>query len=299
MIPQFPNFKKLELTDKEDVESFTKDYLPYSDFNFTSLWSWDTKEEKKISLLDENLVIKFTDYISSQPFYTFIGSNNVSQTAETLIKFSEQESLPSELHLIPEVVANKINRDIFIVEENEDHFDYVYEMEKLQNYEGNRLRSKRNLHNRFKRKYNAEIKIIDCFEVDVQKAILDLFDIWVKNKGYINNEFQNELAAFKRLFMIENINLVCVGIYIDNQLKGFIVNEIMPKQYTILHFEKADDCYDGIYSYLMAENARILNQIHKRTYLNYEQDLGIPGLRLGKRSYRPCHFLKKYSIRLR
>ena len=30
MIPKFPKFKKLEITDKDDIESFTKNYPPYS-----------------------------------------------------------------------------------------------------------------------------------------------------------------------------------------------------------------------------------------------------------------------------
>ncbi len=32
MIPKFPNFKKIELSDRADVEKFTLKYPPYSDF---------------------------------------------------------------------------------------------------------------------------------------------------------------------------------------------------------------------------------------------------------------------------
>ncbi len=39
MLPQFPQFKPLELTDKSDIEAITKQHLPYSDFNFVSLWN--------------------------------------------------------------------------------------------------------------------------------------------------------------------------------------------------------------------------------------------------------------------
>ncbi len=35
MLPQFPQFKPLELTDKEDIENFTKNFPPYSDFSFS------------------------------------------------------------------------------------------------------------------------------------------------------------------------------------------------------------------------------------------------------------------------
>ena len=67
MIPQFPEFKSLELSDKKDIESFTKRFPPYSDFNFVSMWSWDIKEEIRISQLNGNLVVRFTDYLTGKP----------------------------------------------------------------------------------------------------------------------------------------------------------------------------------------------------------------------------------------
>ena len=49
MLPEFPKFKSIELSDKEDVEKITHKYPPYSDFNFVSMWSWDIKGEMRIS----------------------------------------------------------------------------------------------------------------------------------------------------------------------------------------------------------------------------------------------------------
>ena len=81
MIPEFPEFKKLELSDKEDVEAFTKKFPPYSDFNFVSMWSWDIKGEMRLSILNGNLVVRFTDYITGDPFYSFLGNNKTNETA--------------------------------------------------------------------------------------------------------------------------------------------------------------------------------------------------------------------------
>ncbi len=54
MIPEFPNFKKLELSDREEVESVTNKFPPYSDFNFTSMWCWDINEDMRLSKLNGN-----------------------------------------------------------------------------------------------------------------------------------------------------------------------------------------------------------------------------------------------------
>ena len=55
MIPQFPKFKHVEVTDREAVETHTHRFDPYSDFNFTSLWAWDTSNERMISELSDSL----------------------------------------------------------------------------------------------------------------------------------------------------------------------------------------------------------------------------------------------------
>ncbi len=51
MLPKFPNFKKIELSDRKDVENITSRFPPYSDFNFSSLWAWDLEGEMGLSIL--------------------------------------------------------------------------------------------------------------------------------------------------------------------------------------------------------------------------------------------------------
>ena len=85
MIPEFPNFKKIEISDREAVERFTHQYVPYSDFNFTSMWCWSGKNDLELSQLDANLIVKFCDYIHGKEFYSYLGQNNVSKLAESLI----------------------------------------------------------------------------------------------------------------------------------------------------------------------------------------------------------------------
>ena len=43
MIQEFPKFKSIELSDREDVEKIAHKYLPYLDFNFVSMWSYNIK----------------------------------------------------------------------------------------------------------------------------------------------------------------------------------------------------------------------------------------------------------------
>ena len=62
----------------------------------------------------------------------------------------------------------------------------------------------------------------------------------------------------------------------------------------IVHFEKGSPDYDGIYKAINQETAKIVQKYAK--YINRESDMGIPGLRKAKMSYRPHHMIEVFSI---
>ena len=136
MIPEFPEFKKLELSDKEDVEVFTKKFPPYSDFNFVSMWSWDIKGEMRLSQLNNNLVVRFTDYLTGDPFFSFLGDNEVNDTIKKLLEFSKSEGLRIKLKLIPECSIKNADITKYNIKEDEDNSDYIYNVQLISEYKG-------------------------------------------------------------------------------------------------------------------------------------------------------------------
>ena len=110
MIPKFPDFKKLELSDKDIVEDFVSKYPPYSDFNFISLWAWDTDSKRMISELNNNLVVYFTDYLSGEPFISFIGTNKVERTSQELITYAQSLGIDPKLRFIPEESVRSLSK---------------------------------------------------------------------------------------------------------------------------------------------------------------------------------------------
>src|SRR5689334_12270344 len=53
-IPIFPTFKPLAFTDQFAVESWARQFPPFADFNFISLWCWNTDNNIKLSWLNDN-----------------------------------------------------------------------------------------------------------------------------------------------------------------------------------------------------------------------------------------------------
>jgi hypothetical protein len=300
MLPLFPNFKSLELGDKKFIDDFNAAFDPYSDFNFCSLWAWDTASNMKISLLNGNIVIRFVDYVSREPFFSFFGLSNVNETALELLSFAKSEGVQMELHLIPEVTAQAVDSVQLTAIENQDHFDYIYIVSDLVTYSGKIYATKRNLVNRFVAKHpDVSARRIDPREKAIQKEMIHVIREWEKHKKNKNADLElvHEMTALERfLLLAEQYQLLGVGIYIGEQLIGFNITEIVSSQYALSHFAKTDYRSAGTYDYLMKETARVLHQ-SSILYLNYEQDLGIPTLRHSKLSYRPFRYLKKFTIK--
>ena len=78
---------------------------------------------------------------------------------------------------------------------------------------------------------------------------------------------------------------------------GFSIDELLPNQYAISHFFKADSSYRGVYDFL---NEKVAENLSNRgiALWNWEQDLGIESLKISKTGYRPVDFLKKYTVSL-
>ncbi|HEY4036804.1 MAG TPA: phosphatidylglycerol lysyltransferase domain-containing protein [Ktedonobacteraceae bacterium] len=303
MIPVFPLFKQLDLADKEEFETKTKCFLPYSDYNFVSLWSFNTKKDIEISILHDNLVIKFTDYITTKPFYSFLGTNQVNETIDILLEFSKKNKLPSELKLIPEVCIGTLkDSQNYTIFEDRDNFDYILSAKVLCDLSGHKYLVKRNRINRFKKNYdNHSISVLDLKKDSTRDEIINLFHLWGKQKNQLRAEAEieltvNELTAIKRLLDDANLlNLYSVGIYCNSSLIALSINELVQDSYAMTHFEKADTSYTGVFQYLKHITAELVYKLGI-LYLNYEQDSGIEGLREAKESYHPISFLKKYII---
>lgn len=291
--------KKLELSDRQDLVKFTRQFPPYNDFEFLSLWAYNIDGKNSILTLNNNLVIRIQDFITGDFFYSFLGTNKVKETIEALIEKSKEENIGTKLRLVPETSIQSYPEldNHFLISEDPDSFDYILSVDDVANLQGSRYHNKRNLVNNFSRLYpHNSTKLIDLNDVQIRNDIRNLFFLWEEQKVQNCPETSIEFNALQRLFDFAHLHkVICIGLYIDYKLIGFIAYHLVHNNYAIVSFEKADISYKGIYEYLLNLVARHLKTLGAQ-YINYEQDLGLPGLKKAKMLWRPVHFLKKYTI---
>ncbi len=177
---------------------------------------------------------------------------------------------------------------------SEDWNDYLYLAEDIVTLKGKRYCGQRNHINKFKKLYpNAVFKEIENEDIEAVKSFCG---------GYFH-EFGNEraeVAGYEEEHLYEQLDNL--GVYaqktgvltVDGKVVGFSIGETVGDT-LIIHTEKANTAYEGVYPMLVQSFAQ-KHVTQGVRYINREEDCGVEGLRVSKRSYHPIAMLKKYSV---
>ena len=300
MISLFPEFKKIKVQDKNEVEKHTRSYPPYSDFNFASLWSYNTQEDSALSNLNGNLVLSMPDYITNKTMFSFFGFNQVPETIKEILEYTTKIYGVSNLQLIPEICIEKdlgkLNGNYKVSPDVNNH-DYILSLKKVTELKGSEFHSHRNMISKFKRKVkNYSTKQIKLTSPSVKKSIINLTLKWGKQKNKSKEDIESGVIAIKRMLnSSKHFDLYCLGVFVSGDLVAFFISELAQKEYVIGHFRKANVDFPGIFQFIDHETAKFFYTLGYK-YFNFEQDLGFKGMRDAKSSLRPVIFLKKYTV---
>jgi uncharacterized protein len=299
MIPEFPNFKSLDVDDRDEIDSFVRRFPPYSDFNATSLTCYDTERQFELSYLHGNLVVKMVDYLTAKPFYTLLGTNRVADTIGVLLDRSESLGIDPVLRLIPECCLqdDAVVCKGFAISEDPDSFDYLYSMSAMTGLTGGDFQRKRKRIASFQHTWpQSRVKAIDITDASTCRNIVRLLDIWQERKHKADSDVEMEFAAIRRCLQYsDRFHLDSFGLEINGDLVGFSICEAVG-DCLMLHFLKVAPQYPCGTDVLLHETIKSMSS-RGCGVMNCQQDLGIPGLRFWKESWRPVRMLKKYTIR--
>lgn len=306
MIPQFPEFINIQDLSPAEYAKAIEVFEPYSDFNFTSLYVWSGPDGCGIATLNGNVVIDFRDYQTNTKFLSFMGNKETAETARILLEYvANTPGYDTSLYLVPEVTAASLIAEYEVTEDRDNH-DYILSASHYVDLAGNEFANKRKNINKFHNRYGGRTKIqlLNIHDETVKTAVQQLVRKWFGFGSDGAKTARNEEAAIDKLLhkyaQLPGINpLYLIGLLIDDKLEGFCFFEKLPDDYAITHFGKANADFEKSYEYMMTETLRYIHEHLGVDLVNYEQDLGILGLRQNKLNHHPVKYLKKYNISLR
>ena len=288
------DFKPVSLEDKKIFDKHYKEYPPHhSDNVFTTIISWMDYSNYHYIILENNLII--LTKINGQIRFRPPSGKRKKDVFDQVIKLAQKENSDYPFGVIDLETKKWLERNYqkLVFEEHRDYFDYVYLSSDLAELSGSNYSKIRNRLNKFKRNYNYTIEKISKENMAEVGEFLKRWCLWkdCESDPILENERKAILYSMSRFFELE---LSGNAIRIDGNIEAISIYEGMNPDTAIVHYEKGSPDYDGIYKAINAETAKILQKDFM--YINRESDMGLPGLRKAKQSYRPHHMVEVYHI---
>lgn len=290
-IPAFPEFSPINLDMRPELHPLLAD-LPdgVSEFTFAGLYLFRNEYSYEISRLPGGTIIGRG---VKKGFRFVILPQGLPDNPEGKKLFQE---ILSEYDYIRAVSERNLYQYESLIREmpawavaDRDNYDYLYDRNDMAELSGKKFHKKRNLIHNFERSY-PEHHVLD-FKKEYVPAALKVLDKW-RDQVAIEGDYreaQNAVELFAELELSGSV--VCI----EGQPAAFALGESIANGSSyIIHVEKGDHEMKGIYQYIFREMVRSLPESIKT--INREQDVGDPGLRQAKQTYRPIGFTRKFQI---
>ena len=173
-----------------------------------------------------------------------------------------------------------------------DQYDYIYRREDLAGLHGGKLQAKRNHVNHFRAAYpDFEYRPLEPSLFDKCRRVAAL---WHDGKQHDNPVYGDTIEVEKRametVFTYWNeLGMLGGSIFLDGRMVAFTYGNAVTNDTFDVCVEKADLSVEGAFSII---NQQFCAHLPERfTFVNREEDMGLPGLRKAKLSYHPVELL--------
>lgn len=218
---------------------------------------------------------------------------------DKLVDYFKQQNLAFHMRGITTQSMELIERvrpGLFTFMPDRNNSDYVYAAEDLIELKGSKYRNKKNHINYFKRTY------MDYQYVSINSDLLGPLKQSAEEWCRQHNDQHDPSLEFEKEAIIDVFNhydyLGVTGgaILVNNRIEAFSYGEPLNNEMAVIHIEKGSEIR-GVYQVINQEFC--LNAWKNMTFINREEDMGLPGLRRAKESYHPVRLTDKFTAVLK
>jgi len=280
-IAVYPEFSEVALEQRPVLDPRFR-ALPegMSELTFANIYLFRRAHRYRVAQLEGDLAVITGE--DAEPFFILPFGLPQRQTLDELLDRYRTTKCSSSSQ------AEQLSAMGYRIWEDRDNFDYLYRREDLAGLSGRKLHRKKNLVNLFLRNNSCTAKPL---LVEYAGDALRILEAW-RQQQETPGDYEAAREAIEKMEPLQ----LCGGIfYVNDEPAAYALGEELAQGRTwVTHFEKAvaDERYKGLYQYVNQAFGSILPE--KYELINREQDLGDPGLRQAKESYKPAGYIKKY-----
>lgn len=283
-----------------DIEhqSLVKDYFfrfppEISEHTFTNLFVWRKSRPVYFAEVAGSLLL-------------FIGAKEGSDHHKILFGPPVGTlSLPEAIEILGDAVKGAVRLPAEAVREFTDvgytlqadrtNADYVYLVDDLARLPGRHYAKKRNQVKKCLKAHHCEYEPVTA---DLVPHCMAMQQRWCSTRSCNSDPglCAEYLAIVSMFENFSELGLIGGAIRVDGDIQAFAIGEQLHPDVAVCHFEKALPGVQGLGQLINQWIA--LHGLSNFTFVNREQDLGVPGLRQAKKSYHPHHLVEKYTLSL-
>lgn len=286
-------FKNLDIDSKKEFDKYTKNLYENSESSFANMFIWSDYLNTRYAVFNGYLIVIYTAPNGRWYSYMPYGSGDIDACIFELSEYFKENGQSLTITSASPTDADKISRAFpeVRIAENVDFNDYVYTSDALIKLSGKKLHSKKNHLNRFKNTYNYTYD--EMRREDFDECLSLASGLMLKNRSRNSFTYKAEYRSIEKAFEYFSDLELCGGVIkIDGRTAAFSVGERLTDECALIHIEKADTAYSGIYAAI--NNEFVSHSWSDVKYINREEDMGLEGLRKAKLSYRPDHMVRKF-----
>lgn len=287
-------FNKINFSDMETLRKHTRlAHTRNCEYAMVNIFFWNDTDKLMFAVIDDVLVYRLID--EETAYYSIV--EFIEEPAELVMKL-EQDAADNGCRM---VLTNMSENMVLRLERemvgqlrywyDREYSDYIYEVDDLIRLSGSKYHGKKNHLNKFLNTYAFLYEEITNDNIEECRRMKEE---WAVRKGGDIEEYREELDIIDNVLdNYDKFNLIGGLIRIDGKVSAFTIGEAISEDTFVTHFEKADEDIPGLYQAINQQFAA--NSISGFKYVNREDDIGLPGIRQAKLSYRPVMMFDKYN----
>ncbi|MDR3295484.1 MAG: phosphatidylglycerol lysyltransferase domain-containing protein [Clostridiales Family XIII bacterium] len=280
-----------------------------SGMSFTSLYMWREINKFSWEIVGDYLCIAAVNNLEMEmdipflfPPLTRTGAYDPRKLAETVCEAKqifERAGYAFSMMLVPFHMTDLLSGALpgkLRFEADRPNFDYVYNTQDLIELKGRDYHAKKNHLNYFLSHYPYEYVNLTSAMAGEAMAFIEAFNA----RKNLTDPHEKELLLMEERAMrdvfrnLELVGYLTGAIRINGRIEALSIGGRLGKKTVTVHVEKANTEFRGLYQAINNEFCRHVAKDVKR--INREEDMGIPGLRKAKLSYKPAMLVEKYAV---